>query len=252
MGDLTLMAAAASPFDSIREVRADGSEYWSARRLQALMAYAAWRNFQPVIARAIQTASNTGMAVDREFVLVAPVAGSRNRSNGGKFAAGDREDYELSRQAAYLVAMNGDPNKPEVAAAQVYFAARTREAEVIEQRQAELPAWASALHALVDQQAALEVEQRRQAAELSSVTAKVSAIEGAHDEFTALAYAKLNDFPTGRPYLARVGAAASRLMRDRGQSPHKRQDATFGTINVYPLGVLEEAFAATPEYGEAS
>ncbi|ORL11619.1 phage antirepressor KilAC domain-containing protein [Prescottella equi] len=39
------------------------------------------------------------------------------------------EDYELSRFAAYLVAMNGDPNKPEVAAAQSYFAIRTREAE---------------------------------------------------------------------------------------------------------------------------
>jgi hypothetical protein len=114
------------------------------------------------------------------------------------------------------------------------------------------PAWAVALYALVDQQVAIEGEQRRQAEELREMSAKVSAIEGAHDEFTALAYAKLNDFPTGRPYLARVGAAASRLMRDRGQTPHKRQDATFGTINVYPLGVLEEAFAATPEYGEAS
>lgn len=28
----------------------------------------------------------------------------------------DRADYLLDRMAAYLVAMNGDPNKPEVAA----------------------------------------------------------------------------------------------------------------------------------------
>lgn len=39
------------------------------------------------------------------------------------------ENFELSRFAAYLVAMNGDPNKSEVAAAQAYFAIRTREAE---------------------------------------------------------------------------------------------------------------------------
>jgi DNA-damage-inducible protein D len=247
-----LEPASSSPFDRIKQVRADGSGFWSARRLQALMAYAAWRNFQPVLVRAIQTASNTGMDVDGEFVQVGPVVGSRKRSGSGQFAGGDREDYELSRQAAYLVAMNGDPNKPEVAAAQIYFAGRTRQAELAEQKATELPGWALALHALVDQQAAMEVEQRRQAQQLNQVTAKVVAIEGAHDEFTALAYAKLNDFSTQRAYLARVGAAATRLMKERGKTPHKRQDATFGKINVYPLWALEEAFAATPEYGQAS
>ena len=39
------------------------------------------------------------------------------------------EDYFISRFGAYLFAMNGDPRKPEVAAAQAYFAVQTRRAE---------------------------------------------------------------------------------------------------------------------------
>lgn len=72
--------------------------------------------------------------------------------------------------------------------------------------------------------------------------AKVAAIEGRHDWFTALGYARVNGHPTDRRYLSRVGTLASALLREQGDEPQPRQDATFGHVNTYPTTVLERAF----------
>lgn len=112
-----LMPAAASPFDSIRRTDENG-EFWSARDLMPLLGYPAWREFVPAIERAQLSARNQGLVTDDLF-------GVNTEKSGGR----PREDYRLRRFAAYLVAMNGDPRKFEVAAAQSYFAIKTREAE---------------------------------------------------------------------------------------------------------------------------
>lgn len=108
----------ASPFDSIKRTRPDGTEYWSARDLLPLMGYDRWEHFNPVVERARIAAHNQGLVVEDLFQV------DREKSGGRP-----REDVHLTRFAAYLVAMNGDPRKPEVAAAQAYFAIRTHEAE---------------------------------------------------------------------------------------------------------------------------
>lgn len=112
--------------------------------------------------------------------------------------------------------------------------------EVAKSPDADLDVIQSMLDGLRQQRAELRAQQARTAV----LEAKVSAIEGQHDWFTALGYAKLTDRPTDRPYLARVGRKATALMRERGDEPQRRQDATFGAINVYPADVLEAAFEA--------
>lgn len=104
--------AAPSPFDQIARTDAEGNAFWSARDLMPLMGYRnvnAWQPFRAnVINRAEKTAENTDMTC--HFTHVSEVV---NRHQGGTV---ERKDVHLDRMAAYLVAMNGDPNKPEVAA----------------------------------------------------------------------------------------------------------------------------------------
>ena len=156
-----------SPFDSIKRIGEDGAEYWSARDLMPLMGYRsinAWQNFtRTVMFRAEKSSKNTGMTCN--FTHVSEVAKREDR--GGV----ERKDVHLDRMAAYLVAMNGDPNKPEVAAAQAYFAVQTRVAET-QPPALNLPQdYPSALRELASQVEAKELAEKR-AQEQAALAAK--------------------------------------------------------------------------------
>lgn len=128
MGAIVPSAPHGSPFDALRQAREDGSEIWSGRDLQSPAGYTRWQRFAEVIERAKLSAKNAGHDVDTAFVQVTKV------TNAGKLGDLEYADYELSRFACYLVFMNGDPRKPEIAAAQSYFAVQTRMAETVEDR----------------------------------------------------------------------------------------------------------------------
>lgn len=143
-----------SPFDQIKRADERG-EYWSARDLMPLMGYTKWQAFEVPLNRAMKSAEAQGVNVENNFTGSRKVSGGRGPS---------QFDYRLTRFACYLVAMNGDPNKPEVAAAQAYFAVRTREAETAPARELTGPELMA--KALVEAQATLHrAEQRANRAE---------------------------------------------------------------------------------------
>lgn len=116
-----------SPFDAIRLTRQDGAEYWSARDLQPLLGYVKWERFRETIDRALESNENAAPGTANDHF---PAAGKMIEA--GKGAERTVLDYHLSRHACYLIAMNGDPRKPEIAAAQLYFAAQTQQAERVQ------------------------------------------------------------------------------------------------------------------------
>ncbi len=112
-----------SPFDAIRQVDADG-EHWTARDLQKLMEYARYENFAEVIdkAKASLALVEGRESAEHHFAI--------RSSDGGRWGNSKIEDFRLTRFGAYLTAMAGDDTKKSVAAARIYFAVKTRQAEV--------------------------------------------------------------------------------------------------------------------------
>jgi DNA-damage-inducible protein D len=113
-------SAGSSPFDAIRRVDENNQEYWLARELQDVLGYSTWQKFGDVISRAIVAIDNSGGDSANH------ISGTDNLLSAPVNA---KKDYRLSRYGGYMVAMNGDSRKPEIAAAQSYFAVRTEQAE---------------------------------------------------------------------------------------------------------------------------
>jgi DNA-damage-inducible protein D len=124
--DLTLFGPH-KDFETIKHLDEDGVEFWTARELMPLLGYDHWQKAEDVIGRAARACVNSGQVVDNHF----------NRSvkmvKIGINTVREVIDWKLDRYACYLIAQNGDPNKPEIAQAQSYFAIQTRKQELSRQ-----------------------------------------------------------------------------------------------------------------------
>lgn len=83
------------------------------------------------------------------------------------------------------------------------------------------------LRAAIDQ---IEAAQR-QAEEAKAIAvkteARLDAIEGKHDWFSAIAYARLHDLPTNTKYLQKLGGCAGRIGRSHGIEPTQVQHQLY-------------------------
>lgn len=99
------------------------------------------------------------------------------------------------------------------------------------------------LRAQIDQ---LEAAQRtaEEAKALATKTeARLDAIEGRHDWFSALGYARLHGVEnTSTQFLNRVGRQASSIAKARGIEPVKVPHHLYGEVNSYPAWLWEIAF----------
>lgn len=111
-------------FEAIKNIRADGTEYWSARELAPVLEYVQWRNFMRVVSRAMISCQNSRYSIEEHFAEVSKTIAMPNS------AKKRITDYELSRYGCYLIVQNGDPRKEVIALGQTYFAIQTYRQEI--------------------------------------------------------------------------------------------------------------------------
>jgi DNA-damage-inducible protein D len=250
-----------SPFDAIRETRSDGSEFWSARRLMPLLGYRSWQNFQLAITRAKTLAGGAGYVVKEHFNDVINLA-----AQGGNPTA----NVELTRRAAYYVAVCSDDRKPEVQAAKIYFVHRAREAEVagsmlqvptndfdlmrqqlkmmatfVDRFEAQERAIAEATSIAVEssvtsQEALTKAEEAVAAARITAEQMNAAAQELAN--ITARKFASTRKLEVNNEFIRRLGKEATRLCIDRGIERTEVPHAQYGSVGTYPEEILDEAY----------
>lgn len=106
-----------SPFEQLREVDAEGKEWWNSRKLARVMGYGKYWNFERVIAKAQLWITQKGYPISDHFVEFTEMA---ELGNGGIRKV---TSVKLSQTACTAIAMNADPKKGMVKVAQEFFTA---------------------------------------------------------------------------------------------------------------------------------
>ena len=105
-----------SPFDSIKEVDAEGHEWWNSRKLARLMGYMKYWNFERLMDKvATFLQQEKGLELKEHMVEIEEMA---QLNNGGYRQV---TSFLLSRTACVAIALNADKKKLITKVAQEYF-----------------------------------------------------------------------------------------------------------------------------------
>lgn len=106
----------------------NGITFWWATTLMRLLGYQDLKSFEPAINRA--TKACIALSIPHYDNIMSE---KRIDDNGNSY-----QDFKLTRFACYLITVNADVKKPQVAAAQVYFIEQARRLELYLQNQDQL------------------------------------------------------------------------------------------------------------------
>ena len=114
-----------NPFEAIKEVDAEGREWWNSRRLARLMGYMKYWNFERLMDKvATFLQREKGLDLKDHMVEIEEMA---QLNNGGWRQV---KSIKLSRTACIAIALNADQRKPIVKAAKEYFTSKMSTTEL--------------------------------------------------------------------------------------------------------------------------
>ena len=221
MTDTSLPVRGRISFEDLKKINEYGAEYWSARELQPLLGYSQWRRFEDALKRAVTSCTQSGNNPDHHF------AGAGKPITGGKGAVQVVDDYHLSRFACYLIAQNGDPRKPEIAAAQKYFAIQARRQEMSDALAADLE----------------RLDIRKQASEEFKALSGVARVAGVQDKMFGVFH--------DAGYKGLYGGLGNEAIKKRKNIPKKdqlmdRMDTTELAANQFRMTQARDKLARAP------
>lgn len=112
-------------FESIKRTDEAGKAFWKARDLSNILGYAEYRNFKPIIEKAMEVCRNNANSIADHFVELNEMV------EVGSGAFRTIQNLKLSKYACLLISMNANNKRSIVLQAQAYFTDKISASELI-------------------------------------------------------------------------------------------------------------------------